>query len=239
MESDFSQLERALFPGYFRSWSEDRRNRLQLALNGSGHLRETDITELLMAMSGDLERRFLEIIWEKLGLEDPPKDAAVIDSHFFVRRFPSLSGCKHIPDMCVVRADDSGEPIELLVVIEAKGKAQVNGGWGYCRDRGSSYSNQAISYPAGCWTRAATTDAKMLWLGPDRNIGHERGPWGAKGLVPSDVSRYGLGTAFAEQESIRERWVGLGWGELSAKLRSHPDGRLVARVIDMWTRNFN
>ncbi|WP_350246430.1 hypothetical protein RBB84_18730 [Rhodococcus sp. D-6] len=238
MESDFNRLSEALFQPYVDGWSQARRDRIQLALVDGGPVLETDVTELLMAMSGDLEQYFLTIVWDTVGLGDPPKRAFVVDSRFFVSRFPSPSGCKHVPDMCVVRTDETGEPLELLVVIEAKGNAQVNGDRGYCKARGSTYSNQAIAYPAGCWTSANVDKAKMLWIGPDYAIGHERGPWGTKGLIPSDVTRYDLGTAFAEQEAARERWIGLGWGELSDKLRSHPDGGLVARVLDTWSRHF-
>lgn len=238
MADDFVRLTSVLFPAYVEAWSDARRRRIRGALAGAGGVLETDVTEMLAAVDGELQEKILEIMGRAVGLPDLPVDAVVLDGGYFARRFPSKSGCKHVPDLCIARVDPAGIPLELVAVIEAKGNAQVNGGWGYCAARGKSYGNQSIVYPSGCWTSADFDDVKMLWMGPDRSIGHRLGPWGTKGLVPSDIDRYGLEQAFAEQESVRGQWSGLGWGEFSDELRSHPDGELVARVIDSWSQGF-
>lgn len=162
MDDDFDRLTSVLFPAYVEAWSDARRRRMRGALAGAGGMLETDVTEILAAAGGELQEQILAILGKAVGILNFPADAVVLDGGYFARKFPSTSGCKHVPDLCVARVDEAGVPFELVVIIEAKGNAQVNGGWGYCATRTESYGNQAIVYPSGCWTSADVDDVKML-----------------------------------------------------------------------------
>lgn len=176
-----------LYSGYTEGWSTRRRGVLEAALRRQdwfhpdtgrrGRIGESDVTALLSAAEGDLETALVEFFLGDLPSSDGGTVRVLSGSQ--VRKRYRRKGDHRVPDMFVARVADD-DAIQPLVLIEAKGRAWVNGGRGYCAKDAEKYSNQAICYPHLCWpmSRSRTTGRNLRSSGsaiaptrPARNLG--------------------------------------------------------------------
>lgn len=168
---DFSNAD-LFFQGYLRGWSEDRFYRLR-----SGRPQEHDITAMMCALQGPAGDAAIEFLLTRAGI--PMADHSI--GRYEFRSGGDLDGVRDdpetgkprariIPDVFVSFVPNDG-PSRLVVAVEVKKDADVN--YIDCpAGVHTSYSNQVICYPHGCWLppHAATVDIRYVWLARARDI---------------------------------------------------------------------
>lgn len=245
-----------LYSGYTEGWSTRRRGVLEAALRRQdwfhpdtgrrGRIGESDVTALLSAAEGDLETALVEFFLGDLPSSDGGTVRVLSGSQ--VRKRYRRKGDHRVPDMFVARVADD-DAIQPLVLIEAKGRAWVNGGRGYCAKDAETYSNQAICYPHLCWADESIENdwpqPAFVWLG-HRSYQTGTEPWGDRGVTDADAARDPgtFASPLEEQRKSAARWVARTWEDLVDHLVDSTAARQataravtgVADIIRWWAR---
>lgn len=193
-----------------------------LARINSGRQYESDVTRTLAYFTGDFGAALAQILLEFGKVAADPTDLELWVGQEWLSVFGARrSGDRRSPDVFITKRSDSEH---VLLIIELKGRAWVNGGHEYCPIHCSTlgYSNQIICYADNCWTTANFEGVARLVIGPDEHR-HSFAGWGRKGLVPEDGPRYGLEAAFAIQQASLKKWHFAGLRELVAGIKQLPD----------------
>ncbi|GAA3850990.1 hypothetical protein KACC15558_32530 [Brevibacterium ammoniilyticum] len=197
---------------------------------------ETDVTRVLAFFVGEFGDNLARIFLNLAGVDQPGTDfESWVGSEWLSAAGVRIPGRQRSPDIIVTARE---EIRNVLLIIEVKGNAWVNGGWGYCPVHGGlqGYSNQIICYAGNCWSTADLAVVPRLIIGPDS---HKSlfGGWGRKGIVKEDIARYGLSEAFEAQRSAIEKWQFAGLRTLEARIKdlSPSDARRDALyVLSPW-----
>jgi hypothetical protein len=232
--SSLDPLVPYLFAGYKARWSDGRWAILRALANGRdpGGQAETAVTAALCAVDGPVGRAIANIILEYAGQAAHPAAEMIKPGEYAVRRG------RRSPDVGV-RDAVSGQ---LLLAIEGKRYAHINGGFGYCPRDPGGYSNQVICYQHGCWAYAgAMAGAGLLWLHPSGTL-----PWGDglhEGLLgnPSWV-RYAGGDLgllrrwIDTQHAAAARWHTAAWQDMVPLFRNlhEPAADVIAAIVETW-----
>ena len=174
-----------LYADYTVRWSDARRALLRALAEGRnpGGPAESAVTAALCAVDGTVGHALANILLEHAGQAAHPNADMIKPGQYAEgRRSPDVG----------VRDAVSGQ---LLLAIEGKRDAHINGGFGYCPHDPGGYSNQVICYQHGCWAcPGALASAGLLWLHPSDTL-----PW-ADGLHEGLLSKQNwLGTRVAIQ----------------------------------------
>jgi hypothetical protein len=191
---------------------------------------ESAVTAVLCAADGTVGHALANILLENAG--QPAHPAADM-----IKPGPYAAG-RRSPDIGV-RDAVSGQ---LLLAVECKRDAHINGGFGYCPLDPAGYSNQVICYQHGCWACPGALDgAGLLWLHPSDKL-----PWGDglhEGLLgkPNWVGYAGgdpgmLRHWIDTQHAAAARWHTAVWEDMVARSRSlhEPAADVVAAIIETW-----
>ena len=221
-----------LYAGYTDRWSAARRALLRALAEGRnpGGPAESAVTAALCAVDGTVGHALANILLENAGQAAHP-DADMIKPGQYAagRRSPDVG----------VRDAVSGQ---LLLAIEGKRDAHINGGFGYCPLDPGGYSNQVICYQHGCWAcPGALASAGLLWLHPSDTL-----PW-ADGLHEGLLSkpnwvRYAGGDPgllrhwIDTQHAAAARWRTAAWQDMVPRFRSlhEPAADVIAAIIETW-----
>ncbi|GAA4525564.1 hypothetical protein GCM10023160_18640 [Brachybacterium paraconglomeratum] len=201
-----------------------------------GRLLEADVTRALTFFAGSFGDALASALLVLGKVNIRPTEVEVWVGHEWLRASGNRrKGDYRSPDIIIA---ERGNIQRVLLIIEVKGHAWVNGARGYCHLHSPvlGYSNQIICYSADCWTTADLEGVPRLIIGPDahRDV---LGGWGRKGLVPRIVQRYGLDTAFAEQQRVAPMWRFAGLRQLAdaiEALEASPAKRDATAVLTGW-----
>lgn len=179
---------------------------------------ETDVTRVLSFFVGEFGDNLARILLNLAGVDQPRTDLeSWVGSEWLSAAGVGIPRRRRSPDIIVTERENIRN---VLLIIEVKGNAQVNGRRGYCPVHGGlqGYSNQIICYAGNCWSRADLATVPRLTIGPDA---HESifGGWGRKGIVEEDIDRYGLSEAFEAQRSAIEHWQFAGLRKFEARIK--------------------
>lgn len=193
---------------------------------------EPAVTALLGVIGEAGEKSVLRF----LGLNPPPEgtDLVVLDGDTWKRRRKEATGKKwrtdrRVPDLVVA---DRARGYRAVVVVEVKGRAWVNGAWGYCPHEPQGYSNQVSCYLHGCWADDEELEsARFVCLhGYD-----ESDPLAGRGLKERHIEVYGLGAELERQQKDFTSWQPLRLQDLAAELGEDP----FADLIWAWLRKID
>lgn len=219
MDSPLEALAPYLWEGYTRVWSRSRGQLLESLASGHrvGGRGEEAVTEALCAVVGEPGSCLARILLRAAGIQPRPRAEMVRPGD---KSLIHLRG-RRSPDLFIADLDTS----EVLLAIEGKGQADVNGGWGYCPWYLDTYSNQAICYPHGCWVSESVDPATgYLWLHP---LAHDPRKTGILATWQTDpfythgdeVRARQLAEAYALQQEAWERsWSTFSWEQLCREL---------------------
>lgn len=179
---------------------------------------EPQSTTFLTMFDGPLEKAVIEVLCRRAGVVYTA-DLRLLSGKDF--RWDSAAKDRRTIDFVVARWVGEGAPQkgsqgwELVIAVEAKYGAAVNGGHGYCKKHPRRYSNQIICYLHGCvdGRLSRRKGVAFLWLGYAPKS-PEAAPWERKAIHEGDFKWAGLEKAFRRQERARKHWQGVTWAEL-------------------------
>lgn len=198
---------------------------------------EPRITRLLGNLTADVDSVFVATLRE-LGVPIPSgRDEVVLEGTRWrsLRRKYEPSAAvprnRRIPDLFVTDAGDNYRP---LCVIEVKGGAWVNGGWGYCAASPGAYSNQAICYLHDCWNLdPKLSDAPRVWISPWNCGPGVADPFHSRALTPGAVERYpSLRPAYQVQQLGCDYWHFISFDQLLGPPMPQP----ILGAVQHWLR---
>jgi hypothetical protein len=221
-----------LYAGYITGWSPARWAILRALAGGSnpGGQAESAVTAALCAVDGTVGHALANVILQNAGQAAHP-DADMIKPGQYAagRRSPDIG----------VRDAVSGQ---LLLAVEGKRDAHINGGFGYCPLAPGGYSNQVICYQHGCWASpGALAGAGLLWLHPS-----DTRPWSDglhEGLLGNPAwVRYAGGDPgrlrhwIDAQRAAAARWHTAAWEDMVPRIRGlhEPAADVIAVIIETW-----
>lgn len=198
---------------------------------------ERDVTRVLAFFTGTFGDELARIMLRLAGVTVAPADVELwVGSEWLSATDSKTATHGRSPDIIITR---QGRKTNVLLVVEVKGRAWVNGGFDYCPHHCATlgYSNQIICYPGNCWTTVDLSAAPRLLIGPDAHR-EAYGGWGYKGLTAEKGTRSDLAAAFAAQQAATLRqWHFAGLRELLNQIEQlpHSPGRTDALdVLSEW-----
>lgn len=203
----------------------------------SGRRIESDVTRILSFFDGKFADEIAQIFFDLCNVHRPECDVEIwVGSEWLSAAETRKPDDRRSPDIIVTARDDIRK---VLLIIEVKGRAWVNGGWDYCavHEKTIGYSNQIICYMTDCWTTADLTHVPRLVIGPDSHQA-SFGGWGRKGLTPQDITRnIILSRAFKAQNRAIETWNFAALGALEERienLRPSEAREVLLHVLSPW-----
>lgn len=185
---------------------------------------EPQSTTFLIMLDGRPEKAVIEMLCDRAGIIYTD-DLRLLSGRDF--RWDSAAKDRRTIDFVVARWVGEGPPQkgsqgwDLVIAVEAKYDAAVNGGHGYCKKHPRRYSNQIICYLHGCvdGRLSRRKGVIFLWLGQAPKS-PDAAPWGRKAIHEGDFKWAGLEKAFRRQERARKHWKGVTWSELGQAITS-------------------
>ena len=130
----------------------------------------------------------------------------------------------------------------LLLLVECKRDAHINGYLGYCPLGPNAYSNQVICYPHGCWALPSSLNGtSFLWVHPQDTI-----PW-SDGLNERQLENLSwvdyvggdpatLRRAIKTQSTAVSRWRTDTWEDVVIRINDlrEPAAQVIATIISTW-----
>jgi hypothetical protein len=224
-----------LYRDYTANWSKKRWTILRKLAEGynPGGQAEAAVTAALCAIDGPVGHSLANIFLDISGQSANP-DAEMIDPREYAVR---KDGRSHYSDVGV--RDPATNP--LLLLVECKRDAHINGYRGYCPLDPGVYSSQMICYPHGCWTSPGALDGTgFLWVHP-----HDTHPW-SDGLnerhlgKPSWVEYLGSDSAIRHvieiQGTASNQWRTATWEDIVTRIHDlrEPAAGVIAAIINTW-----
>lgn len=187
-----------------------------------GRLIEPDVTRTLAFFDGEFGSDLANILLAFGGLTTPQPDVELwVGNEWLQAAGARRQRDRRSPDIVITAGHDLHH---VLLTIEVKGRAWVNGGWHYCpiHEKIIGYSNQIICYADNCWTTADLSSVPRLLVGPDCHASYYGG-WGPKGIRLGTVERYGMHDAYeAQSRAINEIWRFAGLRTLESRIACLP-----------------
>lgn len=151
---------------------------------------EPQSTAFLTMFDGPLESAVIKLLCRRANIPYTA-DLRLLSGRDF--RWDSDAKDRRTIDFVVARWVGEGPPQkgsqgwELVIAVEAKYDAAVNGGHGYCKKHPGRYSNQIICYLHGCvdGRLSRRKGVIFLWLGNAPKI-PDAAPWGRKAVHEGD-----------------------------------------------------
>ena len=201
---------------------------------------ESDISDVLVSFAEPFATELTRIFLDLAGVDAPAEELDLWSGVYWLRFTRSRpAGVDRTPDMLIGRIDD---PTKVALVIELKGRAQVNGGRFYCRGAhaGLGYSSQAVCYLEGCWTTLDLDGAAYALVGPDVNR-DVNGGWGRRAVLSDDQIQdwYDAPGAVEAQRRAFGMWRFIGLRQLEDRVRQLPPSSAKDAFLDVFVSWLN
>jgi hypothetical protein len=225
-----------LYQRYTADWTDARWTILRELAGGRnpGGQAEAAVTAALCAIDGPVGHKLAKILLDIAG-QPANTDAEMIDPRQYAAPVNGRSLC---PDVGV-----RGTATErLLVLVECKRDAHINGYCGYCPLDPDEYSSQVICYPHGCWALpGALEGTACLWVHPrdtmawndcwnERHLNRPRWIEFADG-DPAKIRHW-----IEIEGTATNRWRTATWEDLVARIYDlhEPAADVIAAIIRTW-----
>ena len=208
-------------PAWAEDWSVAMFSSTTEARINDGVPIESDISDVLVSFAEPFATELTRIFLDLAGVDAPAEELDLCSGVNWLRFTRSRpTGVDRTPDMLICRIDD---PTKVVLVIELKGRAQVNGGGLYCSGAHESlgYSSQAVCYLEGCWTTLDLDGAAYALVGPDVNRGINGG-WGRRAVLSDDQIQdwYDAPRAIEAQRRAFGMWRFIGLRQLESRVQA-------------------